>query len=278
MSADPYVQSVNAHYGRGDLGGVILESLRAAGKEVDALTPDDLALVDQFHIRGKEATLELARLAGVERGMRVLDVGGGLGGPARTLASELGCRVTVLDLTEEYCRVGEDLTARAGLRDQVVFRHGDALHMPFPGGSFDLVWTQHSSMNIEDKERLYRESHRVLRVGGRLALHEIMAGSRAPIHFPVPWARDPSMSFLRSPVAVRALLTATGFEELAWVDVSAPSLEWFRQRVAAQATPAVRPLGLHVLLGADFGLMFKNQVRNLEEDRIAVIQGVWGRP
>lgn len=278
MRGDEYVQSLSAHYSRRGLHDAILAGLRAAGKDLDALTPDDLALVDQFHIRGKEATLELARLAEIERGMRVLDVGGGLGGPARTLASELGCRVTVLDLTEEYCRVGEDLTARAGLRDQVVFRHGDALDMPFPGGSFDLVWTQHSSMNIEDKERLYRESHRVLRVGGRLALHEIMAGSHAPIHFPVPWARDPSMSFLRPAAAVRALLAATGFEELAWVDVSAPSVEWFRQRVAAQATQAAPLLGLHVLLGADFAPMFKNQVRNLEEDRIAVIQGVWGWP
>jgi hypothetical protein len=132
-------------------------------------------------------------------------------------------------------------------------------------------------MNIEDKAQLYREIHRVVRPGGVLALHEIMGGSKAPIHFPVPWARDPSVSFLQPAQEVRALIAATGFSEVTWGDVSAPSLEWFRRRVArAPATPP--PLGLHLLLGSDFGQMFKNQVRNLEEDRIAVIQAVWLRP
>ncbi len=276
MSAERYVEALNTHYGRHGLGDAILAGLRAAGKDLSRLAPDDLAPVDQFHARGKEATLELVRLAGLESRMYVLDVGGGLGGPARTLAAELGCRVTVLDLTQEFCRVGAELTARTGLSDRVVFQHGNALDMPFADGNFDVVWTQHSSMNIGDKERLYRDIHRVLRPGGVLALHEIMGGSNAPIHFPVPWARDPAVSFLRPAQEVRALIAATGFREIAWVDVSAPSLEWFRQRAArAPATPP--PLGLHLLLGSDSGPMFRNQVRNLEEDRIAVIQAVWAK-
>lgn len=279
MPPGDYVRSLNDHYGRGDLGGAILAGLRSAGKDPDALTPDDLAPVDQFHIRGKEATLELARLAGLQRGMRVLDVGGGLGGPARTLVRELGCRVTVLDVTEEYCRVGEDLTRRTGLGDHVIFRHGNALDMPFPKGSFDTAWTQHSSMNIEDKERLYGEIRRVLRPGGRLALHEIMAGSNSPTHFPVPWARDPSLSFLRPPHAIRALLAEMGFKEVAWVNLSAASLEFYRRRVAAARTNAAPPpLGTHLLIGNDYGRALENQIRNLEEDRIAVIMGVCERP
>jgi SAM-dependent methyltransferase len=140
----------------------------------------------------------------------VLDVGGGLGGPARTLARELGCRVTVLDLTEAYCRMGEELTRRTGLAGQVEFRHGTALQMPFADAAFDVVWTQHSSMNVEDKERLYREIQRVARPGGRLAIHEIMAGAASPVHFPVPWAGDPSLSFLRPAEAVRRLLAGLG--------------------------------------------------------------------
>jgi len=278
MSEPPYDRSLNAHYGRADLGTSILSSLRSAGKDLHALTPGDLAPVDHFHIRGKEATMNLARLAGLQRGMHVLDVGGGLGGAARALAHQLGCRVTVLDFSEEYCRVGEDLTARTGLRDQVTFKHGNALDLPFPDESFNAVWTQHSSMNIEDKEQLYQQIHRVLRRGGRLALHEIMAGSNAPIHFPVPWARDSSMNFLRPAHAVRTLIGQVGFKEVAWVDVSASSLEWFRERMAAaQASAAPPPLGFHLLLGADFGQMFRNQVRNLEEGRIAVMKGVWER-
>ncbi|MBI3029232.1 MAG: methyltransferase domain-containing protein [Candidatus Rokubacteria bacterium] len=279
MEQSGYAQSLSRHYGRKGLGLAIVEGLRAAGKDRSAIQRDDLAPIDHFHIRGKEATLELARLAGLRRGIKVLDVGGGLGGPARTLAGEIGCQVTVLDLTEEYCRVGEDLTRRTGLGDRVVFCHGSALEMPFPDQTFDAVWTEHSSMNIEQKERLYDEIRRVLRAGGRLAMYEIMGGPNAPIHFPVPWARDAASSFLRPPQAIRALLSGKHFEEVAWVDVSTPALEWFRKRVAAaRAAVAPPPLGLHLLLGEDFAPMFRNQVRNLEEGRIAVIMGVWDRP
>jgi SAM-dependent methyltransferase len=267
---------VEAHYGRPGLGAALLGALRAAGKDIDALTPEDLAPIDQFHSRGRDATLALARLAGLSADTTVLDVGGGLGGPARTLAKNVGCRVTVLDLTEEFCRVGQDLTRRTGLADRVEFRHGDALALPFGEAAFDVVWTQHSSMNIDDKGRLYREIHRVGRPGGRLAVHEIMGGAVSPIHFPVPWARDPAWSFLRPAAEIRGLVAGLGFAEVAWQDESAASLEWFRQR-AAQPGAAPPALGIHLLLGADFGLMFRNQVRNLEEGRIAIVMAVWRR-
>ncbi len=277
MSVD---RAVDAHYGRPGLGDIILDALRAGGKDLDNLTPDDLAPVDQFHTRGREATLELLRLAEFQAGMHVLDVGGGIGGPARTLASVAGCRVTVLDLTEEFCRVGEMLTARLGLSGRVTFRHGSALEMPFPDASFDGVWTQHSSMNIEDKARLYAEMFRVLRPGGRLALHEIMAGETGPIHFPVPWAGEPSISFLRRPDEVRALLAATGFKERAWLDVTAPALEFFDRLQARAAAPASGPppLGINLQLGPAFGEMAANQVRNIREGRVAIIQAVFERP
>jgi SAM-dependent methyltransferase len=271
---------VNAHYGRQGLGEVILDGLRAAGKDPDRLTPDDLAPADQFHIRGKPATLELAQLAGLHADQQVLDVGGGVGGPARTLAHELGCRVTVLDLTEEFCRVGEMLNARTGLADRVTYQHGTALDLPFETASFDAVWTQHSTMNIADKERLYAEVFRVLRPGGRLAMHEIMAGPVQPIHFPVPWAPDPSISFLRTPEAVRSLLRQSGLVEVAWLNVTQPSLEWFHERIAAidaaQAS-GPPPLGLHLLLGPFFVTAFRNTRRNLEERRLEVIQAVFER-
>ncbi len=185
--------------------------------------------------------------------------------------------MTVLDLTEEYCRVGTMLTARTGLSDRVSFQQGSALEMPFPDAPFDAVWTQHSSMNIADKARLYAEIHRVLRPAGRLALYEIMAGPVQPIHFPVPWAHDQTISFLLPPEEIRALLVKTGFKEVAWVDTSAASVAWFRERIAPQGSPspALPPLGLHLLLGAEFGEMFRNQIRNLEEHRIAVIQAVF---
>ncbi|HXH83824.1 MAG TPA: methyltransferase domain-containing protein [Candidatus Tectomicrobia bacterium] len=268
---------VDEHYGRLELGAAILQGLRASGKDPDRLVPEDLVLVDQFHIRGRDATLELARLAKLTAGTSVLDVGGGIGGPARTLAAEIGCQVTVLDLTEAFCRVGADLTARCGLADRVTFQHGNALSMPFPDGRFDVVWTQHSSMNIEDKPGLYREIRRVLRPGGRLAIHEIMATTGAPIHFPVPWARDASISFLCTADDMRGLIPAAGFRELAWVDGSREAIAWFRERLAAAQQGPPPPLGLHLLLGAETRPMLGNVLRNLEEDRVAVIQAVYER-
>jgi SAM-dependent methyltransferase len=275
MPAD--ASAVAQHYGRRDLGETILAAVRAAGKDPDRLTPGDLAPVSEFHTGGQEATRQLARLAGLRAGMRVLDVGGGIGGPARTLASEFGCEVAVLDLTEEFCRAGAMLTERTGLGDQVSFWHGDALALPFPDHAFDVAWTQHSSMNIADKERLFSEIARVVRPDGLYAMHEILAGPVQPIHFPVPWASDPSISFLRSPAAVRSLIAQTGFDEVAWIDLSDASLEFFRQRVTAAATAEPTSLGLHQILGDNFSTMFQNVARNLEENRITVIQGVFRR-
>ncbi|MBM4440096.1 MAG: methyltransferase domain-containing protein [Candidatus Rokubacteria bacterium] len=265
-----------AHYDRADLGQVIDAALSRAGK-TGALTVDDLAPVDHFHTRGKEATLELAQRAALRADMHVLDVGGGLGGAARLLARDVGCRVTVLDLTEAYVRVGAELTRRTGLADRVTFERGDALTLPFEAASFDAVWTQHSSMNIADKPRLYAELARVLRPGGRLALHELMAGPHASPHFPVPWAREAGASALEAPETVRGILRGLGLRERAWEDQSAMTLAWVRARAAVPGAPPP-PLGLHLLLGADTGAMFANLTRNLDEGRVTVVMAVWEKP
>ena len=279
MSGQDDYRSVGEHYAHDGLAAAILAALHEAGRDPDCITAQDLTPVDQLHTRGKDATLELARLAGVTPEVRVLDVGGGLGGPARTLATEIGCSVEVLDVTEEFCRAGEMLTTRTSLGDLVTFRHASALDMPHPDASFDAVWMQHSSVNIADKARLYAEIHRVLRPAGHLALHEIMAGPVASIHFPVPWARGPEISFLRPPEEVRALITGIGFEESAWINETASALRWFRERLAAAdaASGELPPLGLHLVLGADLGQMFRNLARNLQEDRVVVVQGVFER-
>lgn len=270
--------AVSGHYGRQHLGELIRDGLLAVGKAEGHLTTDDLAAIDQFHTGGKAATLKLAQLAAFEAGWRIIDVGGGLGGPARVLAETNGCNVTVLDLTPEFCEVGAWLTERAWLSDQVQFKVGDALATPFADGSFDAAWTQHSTMNISDKDALYREIHRVVRPGGRLAFHEIMAGPEQPIHFPAPWAPEPAISFLRPPAEIRELLQSLGFREIAWHDTSPEAIIWFKERVAAaQAAKSPPHLGLHLLLGAQAGQMFGNVLRNLEEGRVRTIQAVFER-
>jgi len=264
--------AVAAHYGRPGILESIDAGLVAAGISPESVRPDDLAPVDQFHTRGREATLDLARLAGITGRDEVLDLGGGIGGPARMAAAAFGCRVTVLDLTPEFRGAGEELTRRMGLSDRVSFRVGDALQPPFLPASFDVVWTQHSSMNIPDKSGLYAAARRVLRPGGRLAIHEIVAGAGGPIEFPVPWAPRPELSFLLPAEELRSAIREAGFRELAWVDVTAASLAWAEARAARGPT---EPLGPHVLLGEGARVPFANLRRGLAEDRVRVIEAVF---
>ena len=279
MSSSDSIQSgVQEHYAHRDLATAIFAALTAAGKDPDNLRPEDLAPVDEFHIRGRQATLDLARLARLNDTMHILDVGSGVGGPSRCLALEFGCRVTGLDLTAEYCRVAQILADRLGLGDRISYRHGDALDMPFDDASFDVVWTQHTAMNIPDKPQLYAEMWRVLRPGGILAIYDVLAGSGGPVHFPVPWARAPSISFLASPDEMRLLLEEAGFEILSWRDTTGLGREWFRAVRQKMQDKGPSPLGVHVLLGPDFQAMAQNLVRNLEENRIALIEILARRP
>ena len=264
--------SVSDYWGREGLGAAILDALAATGKNLDALTIDDLALTDQFHGGGKEATLRLARLAALAPGMRVLDVGGGVGGPARTLAVEFGCLVTTLDLTESFVQAAKMLTARLGLGAHVTHEVGNALALPFDGGTFDVVWTQNSGMNIADKERLYAGFHRVLRPGGLLAIQEPMAGPAGPIILPVMWARDAASSFLRPPSEMRALIEAAGFRARAWDDVTAET--------AGPLDPAAIPAhsAQRLIMGDRLDAIITAGHRNRDEGRLVSVQAVFHRP
>ena len=265
---------VAEHYSRGDLLARFEQALRSAGKNAAHFTAEDLSSADQFHTGGKPATLELARLAGISKDSEVLDIGGGIGGPARTLAEEIGCRVTVLDLTDEFVETGRELTARVGLSDRVVFQQGDALSLPFPESSFDAVVSQHASMNISDKESLVGEAHRVLRKGGRYAFHDIMAGANQPILLPVPWATTAHHNFLEAPIAIRSLIIATGFRELHWQDCSKFALTFFQQRAAA-ARSQPNLLSVRLLLGDQALNMFETLARNFAENRVTAIMAVF---
>lgn len=267
-------ETVQAHYTRSDLGNAILAALEKSDKDLDRLTPEDLAPVDEFHIRGRAATLELASAAGLDSTKRVLDVGSGVGGTSRCLAREFGCRVTGIDLTEEYCRAAAMLSERIGLAHLVDYRQGDATNLPFADASFDVVWTEHAAMNIPDKHRLYREMHRVLRPGGTLAIHDVLAGPSGAVLFPVPWARTPDSSFLVTPEELRKLLDEAGFTVTDWSDKTAAARDWFvavAEKIRKEGLP---PLGFHLLMGPDFQVMAQNQRRNLEEGRIALAQVV----
>jgi ubiquinone/menaquinone biosynthesis C-methylase UbiE len=260
--------ATNAYWGRDELERTILDALAAAGKNIAALTVDDLAPADQFHSGGKGATERLARLAKLKPGTRVLDVGGGLGGPARTLAAQFGCHVTLVDLTESYVKTGAALTARLGLSDRVTHRVGDALALDVAPGAFDVVWTQNSGMNIADKERLYAGFARAVRPGGVLALQEPMAGPVQPPVFPLMWAADPSASFLRAPDTMRAVIEKAGFHVGVWDDIT-------------EEIPSVGPTPAHsvqrIVMGVALDAIVAAGQRNRVERRIVMVQAVLER-
>ena len=243
---------------------------------VDAMEPPvsarSLAPLDQFHMGGLAATIAFAKRVGIDGQARVLDAGSGLGGPARYLAETFGCRVEGVDLSPYYVAVARMLTDRAGLADHVTFREGDLTRLPFGDRAFDLVWTQHVAMNIADRAGLYRELHRVLKPGGRLAFYDPIAadGHPEPI-YPVPWAQTAETSTLLTAHESRAVLKQAGFEVDALDDVTEQAFDWMAQ----QGRPA-QPGGANaaMIVGARMAEMAANFVRNLREGRVRLAMAV----
>lgn len=268
---DPTAQ----YWHRDDLLAAVLDALEQAGKDLERLTVEELAATDQFHGGGRPATLRLAELAGlhepVTSARRVLDVGGGLGGPARTLASLFGCEVAAVDITPSYVEVAQHLTELVGLDDRVTHHVGDALDLSFDDKSFDLVWTQNSGMNIADKETLYRGFHRVLRPGGLLAFQEPLAGDVTPPHFPLMWADDPSTSFLLPSDELRTTVAAAGFEEVAW--------QFVTESTSSGTAPPPPPHAVQLLVMGPERLAAIQAAgrRNVEEGRVAMVHAVFRR-
>jgi ubiquinone/menaquinone biosynthesis C-methylase UbiE len=263
---------VAAHYGGvGDLAEAIAASLRSAGKNLDGLTTTDLASVDEFHIRGRKATLELAEHMNLHQDARVLDIGSGLGGPARTLAEAYGCHVTGVDLTQAFCDAANVLSDWLGLGDRVIFRQGDATNLPFADRQFDAAMTIHVAMNIPAKHEMYEQARRVLKPGGIFAVYDVLQGEGGDLRFPVPWAREPSISHLATPEEMRSLLADAGFTILTVHDSTDESQRWFAavaERMARSGPPAIT---FRAFLGDGFAEMARNQVRNLTERRIRTV-------
>jgi SAM-dependent methyltransferase len=271
-----YERAIEQNYSQKDLATSILYALESVGKEIKS--HEDTSAFDEFHIRGMEATLEIAEMEGLIEGMKMLDLGSGLGGPARTLAAEFGCRVTGVDLVKEYITAAEMLTERLGQSSLVKFRQADMTDLPFNDGSFDGAWTIHTQMNIEDKGKLFNEVSRVLKPGGLFIIYEICAGPLSPPYFPVPWANDPSISFLITPEELRDILSDAGFVELQWRDVTPQSLKWFQMQLetlSSRPKDAPPPPGFNLLMGQSATEKLNNNFRNLKEDKIRVVQSVY---
>lgn len=271
---------IQENYTVDSMADKIEQALMKAGFAPDVLVPwSDLVAFDQFHVRGLEATKELAAELGLQPGQAVLDVGSGLGGPARFLAGVHGLRVTGIDLTPSFVEISAYLSQRAGLSAKLTFQQGDATELPFDDGSFDAVWTQHVAMNIADKAKLYRGIYRVLKPGGRFALYDPIQGSEQPIFYPTPWARDAGTSFVAAETELLDLLAGAGFAQIEAVDKTPIAIEWFqRQRAQLEANQAPHPLSPAAILGPELGPAIANFGRNIREGRIRLLQVTATKP
>jgi SAM-dependent methyltransferase len=268
-------ESVQSHYGLDDLIGRVELALEQAGLGTAELNWSDLAPMDELHTRGLAATEELASGLQPEAGATALDVGCGLGGPARYLAAVHGCHVTGIDLSQPFIDVARMLTRRTRLEDRMTFVQGDALKLPFPDASFDHAWTQHVAMNIADKAGFYRSIHRALKPGGRLAIYDVVAGDSQPLIYPVPWAGEPAISFLATPEEMRASLRDAGFSEVSWEDATQKVLAWFATfQSAGQLLPPQNTLNPGVIMGPEFFQRVANLGRNVTEGRARLIQTI----
>ena len=269
---------VARHYGSAGIAERVLAALRAANGADAPVTPEALAPMDHFHGRGVVATAELVARLDPQPGERILDIGSGIGGPARWIAARCGCHVTGVDLTPEFCDAAVALTAACGLADRVTIIEGSALDLPLPDAAFDRAYSQNVIMNIADKPRFYRGAFRVLRPGGRLALANLCAGEAGPPYFPVPWAATPATSFLATPAEMRADLVGAGFEILSFDDTTdalRPAQLRESERLRHEA-PA--PLGLHVVLGERIREMRINSARSAGEGRTRTVEALVRKP
>ena len=217
---------ITRHYSSGDLLSLLNAALSSDGVDPNHPTLEGLAPYDQFHGRGMDATVELANLMPARPNDAILDVGSGIGGPARYVASRFGCRVTGIDLTPEFCEVARHFTRLLGLDDRVTFEVGNALSMPFGAASFDGAYSINVSMNIEDKAGFHREIARVLKRGGWVVLAEIAQGAGGDLEYPTPWARTGATSFLSTADETRESLTAAGFDIVAMHDTREQALAY----------------------------------------------------
>ncbi|MCC7276135.1 MAG: class I SAM-dependent methyltransferase [Alphaproteobacteria bacterium] len=269
---------VTRHYASDGIAERLIAALRAASGPDVPINPDTLAPLDHFHGRGVVATKELVAILDPRPGEEILDIGCGIGGPARWIAAHFGCRVTGIDLTEAFCRAAQALGEATGLSDRVAIRHGSATDLPFPDAAFDRAYSQNVVMNIADKAAFYREAFRVLRPGGVLALSNIVAGPGGPPIFPVPWAASPETSFLATVDETRGQIAAAGFEILSFRETWGEVVEQqraFRRRLETEGFPA---LGVHVLIGDRMREYQRNSIRSMEERRAEPIEVLARRP
>ena len=265
--------TVSKHYGHAGLMEKIEAGIAASGVQLSQLEVDDLAPVDEFHTRGRIATAEIAAMANLDASDYVLDVGCGLGGTARYLAYQHGCVVKGIDLTEEYICIGHRLTELVGLSERVELSCGNALELPFDNDTFDVVWTEHVQMNIENKNAFYGEISRVLKPGGRFLFHDVFRSSSESLHYPVPWAEDETISFLTTATDMRQIMEQESLEVARWIEKTDESIAFFQGVLRKVLADGLPPIGIHLLMEPNAIEKINNYLSNLTRGYACVFMG-----
>jgi SAM-dependent methyltransferase len=270
---------VSTHYRVAGLRDLLDAKLGMSAPDGRRWRLSDFAALDQFHFGGWQATAELASLCELTPSSTVLDLGSGLGGPARYLATAFDCSVEGIDLSADFVDAARYLTDRVGLTDRVSFQQGDARRIPFLANYFDVVWTQHVAQNIQDRASLYREVARVLRPGGRFAIFDPVATAMGPPDFPLPWSRTPATSFLATAERMQDYLLADGlFEIVSWVVRTAEALAWAASQPApGSPSPTAPVMTLAQVIGPDTPVMVQNFTAGLKSGRLALVRAVLRR-
>lgn len=266
--------NINNQYYQADLFNDILNRLEQQGVDMNSVSRVDISGVDEFHVRGAEVSKEIVQEIYMNDA-KVLDIGCGLGGSCRMLADDFSCDVTGIDLCDEYISTAKNLSELVGLSAKTKFIQADALNLPFEDNSFDIVWTQHVQMNVENKAKFYSEIKRVLKDEGALVYYDIFKKNKVDINYPVPWANNESISFLETKSVVDALLIDLGFVELQSTDQTFKAKQFLINFFKKFERENKSKLGLNVLMGNSTKNKLGNTLKGLEENKIELQSGIY---
>ncbi len=267
-------QRIETQYVCTNLYKDIVVRLEEQNIDLNQVTRAHIAGVDEFHVRGVQVTKELVQEIDFQN-LNVLDVGCGLGGPARMLADEFNCTVSGIDMSHDFIDAAQKLSALVKTNGSTEFVQGDALDLPYSDNCFDVVWTQHVQMNIEDKTKFYQEIDRVLKPGGSFIYYDIFRIGDNNINFPVPWADRDEVSFLGTKHNMDSILTKLGFTKTQTKDQTKKGATFFRGMLEKIKLSGPPKLGLNVLMGASTKDKIGNILNGLETGKIELESGVY---